>query len=63
MYLDGLAQRLHAVTEEAGGVEVVQAAVRAYQASLMMSRACPEVVPIGETKGLEPLVDPCMGVS
>ena len=41
LYLDGLAQRLHAVTEEAGGVEVVQAAVRAYQASLMMSRACP----------------------
>ena len=28
-------------TEKAGGVEVVEAAVRAYQASLMMSKACP----------------------
>jgi len=41
LYLDGLAERLHAVTEKAGGGEVVEAAVRAYQASLMMSKACP----------------------
>jgi len=40
-YLDSLATRLQAVTEEAGGAEVVEAAVRAYQASLEVSRRGP----------------------
>lgn len=40
-YLDALAARLAAVTEEAGGVEVVEACIRAYQASLQASRRGP----------------------
>lgn len=40
-YLDGLAARVQAITEEAGGTEVVEAAVRAYQASLAVSRKGP----------------------
>lgn len=40
-YLDDLGQRLEAVTEEAGGRRVVQAALRAYQASLSAGRKAP----------------------
>jgi hypothetical protein len=40
-YLDSLATRLQAVTQEAGGDEIVEAATRAYQASLDASRRCP----------------------
>lgn len=40
-YLDGLAARLQAVTEEAGGTEAVEAAIRAYQASLQVTREGP----------------------
>jgi len=40
-YLDALAARLRALTEEAGGAEVVEAVLRAYQASLQASRAGP----------------------
>lgn len=40
-YLDSLSVRLQAVTEEAGGTEIVEATVRAYQASLESSRRCP----------------------
>jgi len=40
-YLDSLATRLQAVTKEAGGDEVVEAATRAYQASLDAGRRCP----------------------
>ncbi|MCP3962676.1 MAG: hypothetical protein GY719_32960 [bacterium] len=40
-YLDSLADRLQAVTDEAGGDEVVEAAVRAYQASLEVERRGP----------------------
>lgn len=40
-YLDDLAIRLQAVTEEAGGVEMVEAAIRAYQASLQVARGGP----------------------
>ena len=41
LYLNGLAERLDAITESAGGPKVVEAAIRAYQASLMMTRASP----------------------
>jgi len=41
MYLDSLGDRLAAVTEEAGGAEVAQATIRAYQASLMVTRGGP----------------------
>lgn len=40
-YLDGLTIRLEAVTEKAGGKEVSEAAIRAYQASLEVSRGGP----------------------
>jgi hypothetical protein len=40
-YLDNLASRLGRITGEAGGDEVVAAAIRAYQASLEMSRGGP----------------------
>ncbi len=40
-YLDDLAARLKAVTAEAGGIEVTEAAIRAYQASLEVSRRGP----------------------
>ncbi|NOY28162.1 MAG: hypothetical protein GXP62_20040, partial [Oligoflexia bacterium] len=40
-YLDGLDARLQAVTEEAGGTEAVEAAIRAYQASLQVARGGP----------------------
>ncbi len=40
-YLDELGERLRAVTEEAGGTEVVEAAVRAYQASMSAGRKGP----------------------
>jgi len=40
-YLDGLSARLEAITEEAGGTEVVQATLRAYQASLQVERKAP----------------------
>ena len=41
-YLDGLATRLAAMPAEAGGEEAVEAAVRAYQASLEASRGGPD---------------------
>jgi len=41
IYLDSLGDRLAAITEEAGGAEVMQATVRAYQASLMVTRGGP----------------------
>lgn len=40
-YLDRLATRLAAVTDEAGGEEVVQATIRAYQATLQVSQGGP----------------------
>jgi len=40
-YLDGLAVRLQDIAEEAGGDEVVEGVVRAYQASLMVARTGP----------------------
>jgi len=40
-YLDGLAIRLEAISDKAGGDEVTEAAVRAYQASLEVSRGGP----------------------
>jgi len=40
-YLDGLSARLEAITEEAGGAEVVQATLRTYQASLQVERKGP----------------------
>ena len=40
-YLDHLSSRLAAVTEEAGGADVVGATVRAYQASLAVSQGGP----------------------
>jgi hypothetical protein len=40
-YLDGLRKRLDAGTDEAGGVNVVEAAVRAWQAGLEVSRGGP----------------------
>ena len=40
-YLKELGRKLDAVTEAAGGQEVVDAAVRGYQASLNVSRKCP----------------------
>jgi len=40
-YLNGLAARLAAVTEEAGGEEVVRATTRAYQANLQVSQGGP----------------------
>lgn len=40
-YLDGLAARLESITDEAGGNEVTEAAIRAYQASLEVSRGGP----------------------
>ena len=40
-YLTNLAARLAEVTDEAGGTEVVEAVVRAYQASLMTHRGGP----------------------
>ena len=41
-YLDHLSARLAAVTEEAGGADVVEATVRAYQASLAVSQGGPQ---------------------
>ena len=40
-YLDGLTMRLEAVTEEAGGDEATEAAIRVYQASLEVARGGP----------------------
>lgn len=40
-YLDDLGRRLHEITEEAGGQAAVEAAIRAYQASLLASREGP----------------------
>jgi hypothetical protein len=40
-YLDDLAARLQVVTKAAGGHELVEASLRAYQASLMVSRGGP----------------------
>jgi hypothetical protein len=41
MYLDHLSSRLQGITEQAGGSEVVEATVRAYQATLAVSQGGP----------------------